>query len=201
MKTNGSDHEAVFAAAAHHLIAKRCYSDAIELLRACHHLARPENSAEQLLNKLNTVRDLCIRLFSGYTYIGEIQDPELAALRRSLRKLNQEFSNRLKRRGKKIKTIYDILPAIEKHPAMYVGRPSLELLCIFLSESLNPHKFTAREWPSFGGFQAWVDRRYRKVQGGSHRWDQILIRAAGEDGPKAINLFFKELRQYRRAMA
>jgi hypothetical protein len=46
-----------------------------------------------------------------------------------------------------------------------------------------------------------VDRRYRKFQGGGHGWDQILIRAAGEDGPKAINLFFKELRQYRKAMA
>ena len=194
--------EALFAAAAQHLIAFRRYDGAIEVLKAYDLFQHRARHLADFADQFAAVSNLLVLIFECSPDPAE-PAPALRALRRILATIDAALLRRIrkKRRGKKIVTLYDYLLWVSKRPAMYLGRPSVELLRAYI----GPHVMYERrpeflpERPSFQGFRSWVDRRYPHLQGGGHGWDQILIAKAGGDGPAALNLFFREVAAYRRS--
>ncbi len=191
--------EAILAAAAHYFTSTRNYSSAIAVLECCQALTGHPECGDKTERQLEAVNALAVRLFTGWPKAFSPEQAELASLRRSVRKLRRLLIGKVGR-GKSIKTIYDVLRFIERRPGFYLRQPTLEHVSYFMSYSLSPfhYKFVDGD-PSFGSFPAWVDRRYRKFQGGGHSWDQVLLRAADGDEQKAFKLFFKELRAFRRS--
>lgn len=199
-KSAASDHEAVFAAAAHHLIACRDYLNAITVLRACHSLQHGSGRTPELLEKLDTVRDLGLILFSDYRFLPTGSSPALEPLRKALQVLERQLTRDLRLRGVRVNTIYDFLRILERRPAAYLGHPSVLQLFAFLNGMHGRHPRFSRERPSFWvGFHEWIHQRHPGGHGGGGSWADTLAAAVDGDGPDALALFFRELRAYRRS--
>lgn len=194
-----SEYEAIFAAAAHYFTAIRSYSDAIAVLECCHILTASQYTKYDASTKqqLEAVNRLAAQIFTGWPKAYVPAPAELAELRRALRKLKRLLLPKVKR-GRRTKTIYDLLRHVERRPAMYMHPVRMERLRNFVGQVLSPLKIKVEEGdPPFGAFEAWVDRRFPKFRGGA--WHDTLLHAAGDDEEKAFELFFKELRAFRRS--
>jgi len=186
-------------AAAHYFVARRSYAHAINILEYClpvHGYPAPSPQAQR---QLEAVNKLLMQLFTGWPGQYVPDQPQLAALRKSLRQLRKDLLGKMKT-GKPMRTIYHFLRHVERRPAMYLRQPTVERVSDLIGNVLypNPWKLTEGD-PPFRSFAAWVDRRFPKHQGGGHAWDQVLLNAAGGDEEKAFKLFFKELKAFRRS--
>jgi hypothetical protein len=192
------EHEAVFAAAAHYFTATRMYTDAIAVLQCCQALTGYPKPDTDTKRQLEAVQRLATQLFTGWPKAYRPAPAELGELRHSLRTLRRQLIG--KTRGRPTKTIYQLLGHVERRPGLYLKRLSIERLKDCIGQTLYPSPLKLGEGdPPFRSFAAWIDRRYSKLQGGGYGWDDILLRAARGDEEKAVRLFFKELRAFRRA--
>lgn len=194
-----SEDEMVFAAAAQHLIALRRYDAAMLVLKAQERFSRVAWRVKDIEAQLAEARGLLAMIFQCRPGDDDSSSP-LLGLRRIVDRVDRQLMRGLRRRGRRIRTLYDFLDAVKKRPAMYLGRESLEILRIHIScvTMFGLPRGFIEERPDFSGFARWVDLRYPKLQGGGHGWDNILIRQAGGDGPAAIKLFYRELALYRK---
>jgi hypothetical protein len=191
--------EAILAAAAHYFTAVRGYSYAIDILECCQALTGYPQPTPETRRQLDAVNKLTTQLFTGYPKAYTPDRAQLAALRSSLRKLRKLLVGKIKK-GRPTKTIYQFLQHVERRPGMYLRQPTMEQARVFIDSVLYPvHLKLDQGDPPFRSFPAWVDRRYPKHQGGGHAWDQVLVNASGGDQQKALKLFFKEIKAFRRS--
>lgn len=191
--------EAILAAAAHYFTSVRLYSTAIEVLECCRTLTGYPEPTPEAEKQLEAVNKLIAQLFTGYPKSYLPEQAELAALRVSLRKLRKLLLSKIKPLGR-VATIYQLLKHVERRPASYLRRPTVEYAKTFIESTLYPPLFKSEDGdPSFRSFPAWINRRFPKCQGGGHGWDEVLVKAANGDQEEALRLFFKEVNAFRRS--
>lgn len=95
--------------------------------------------------------------------------------------------------------IYELLEAIRKRPAMYLGRPSISLLEAYLHgycAGMQSHGLTASEALPFAAFNSWVIARLYPCERNS-LWGWLILRACDGNEERAFDRFFEFLDEYR----
>ncbi|MBW4518185.1 MAG: hypothetical protein KME16_00435 [Scytolyngbya sp. HA4215-MV1] len=87
--------------------------------------------------------------------------------------------------------LYDLLQAIEKRPAMYLGQPSITQLSSFLAGYFFARRqlgiSETEQEQRFSEFQAWIEKKFNLNS--SQSWDEA-IRGFAQDEPSALSQFF-----------
>jgi len=110
-----------------------------------------------------------------------------------------------------IKNIYDLLFLIEHRPAMYLGKPTLERLSMFLWGIEFGLTFVNKEgsifdWKQFKpdlephyahGFQSWIAQKLLNRNESKYEWAYIILEHCNGDEEKAFDLFFALLEEFK----
>jgi hypothetical protein len=87
--------------------------------------------------------------------------------------------------------IYNLLHAIEKRPAMYLGQPSITQLSSFLAGYFFARRQLripeTEQEQQFSEFQSWIEQKFNLSS--SQSWDQIIL-ANSQDKQSALTQFF-----------
>src|SRR5262249_21655962 len=93
-------------------------------------------------------------------------------------------------------SLRDLLAAIRRRPAMYLGHASVTLLAAFLrgyETALQGSHVSAEEVPDSDDFSRWLSTRYG--MGKNYRWDRLLL-FHHRDEAAALAEFFKDYSEY-----
>lgn len=98
----------------------------------------------------------------------------------------------------KTEYLYELLQRIKQRPGMYLARPSITRLRMFLmGYSIARAELglpTTEQEKEFGGFQDWIQERYNITS--SHGWDSIILFYSADERD-GLDRFFKLLEQFR----
>lgn len=84
----------------------------------------------------------------------------------------------------------ELIENIEKRPALYLTKPSIYCLSVFL----GGYQCAKSVDFDFRSFSYWIESKYQICNVGWH-WSRILHHASGSE-EKALTLFFSDIREY-----
>ncbi len=113
--------------------------------------------------------------------------------------------------GFKIENIYDLLFLIEHRPAMYLGKPTINRLFMFLlgiefGLNLENVKNSNFSWKQFNpklephyeyGFQSWISQKLLNRKTSKYDWAKIILDECKGNEEKAFELFFTLLEEFK----
>jgi len=110
-----------------------------------------------------------------------------------------------------INNIYDLLFLIEHRPGMYLGKPTLERLSMFLygiefglnhgnveSSTFDWKQFKPKLEPHYAhGFQSWISQTLLNRETSAYDWAYIILEYCNGDEEKGFDLFFKLIEKFK----
>jgi hypothetical protein len=100
----------------------------------------------------------------------------------------------MEKEPKPANSVFELLAAIKKRPAMYLGFPSIRYLHCFLSGWFHRSYDVVTDAELFGEFTNWIAKKY-KVKS-SQNWVKI-IEFWTFDEVQALELFYKLLEEFQ----
>lgn len=99
-----------------------------------------------------------------------------------------------------MKNIYELINAMEKRPAMYIGDNKISSLNTFLNGylfSASSHNILAEKvFPPFWFFHEWAMEKYSWSES-TAGWKNILLQENNHDEEKSLEVFFKMIKEFK----